>query len=190
MPLRESAPTSRNRNARRVPTSDRTTALASVRPGVAAASSRAASTIGMPEYSVPSCATSPQLIPIRKRGGSSASSAATRLCIAAAHASASATLSGNTTIRPSPALLTSRPSASAMAARNSPMNRCVKASNASSPRRARRSVEETRSQKRIVTACVRAMEAVSHAGRDDQRARRCISSRPGATPSMYGSACG
>jgi len=47
------------------------TAFARVWPGAAAASSLAASTIGIPENSRPSCATSPVLMPMRKCGGSS-----------------------------------------------------------------------------------------------------------------------
>jgi hypothetical protein len=70
---------------------------------------------------------------------------------------ASVTLCSNTTMSPSPALETMRPLFSAIAFCNSAMSRWVKASNSSSPRRARRSVDATRSQTRIVITRDRAI---------------------------------
>ena len=61
---------------------------------------------------------------------------------------------------PSPALLTSWPPHVVIAARNADMKRAVKASNESSPSRARRCVEATRSQKRIVTVSVVAIGCI------------------------------
>ena len=70
----------------------------------------------------------------------------------------------NTTMSPSPALLTSWPPHVAIAARNADMKRTVKASNESSPSRARRCVEATRSQKRIVTVSVVAIGCIMACG--------------------------
>ena len=66
------------------------------------------------------------------------------------------------------------------------MNRPVNASNASSPRRARRSVDLTRSQKRMVTACVRAtadsradrLAALVPSGHRAAFLRNCCGRRP------------
>ena len=152
-PFRSRVPSGVNWSGRPDPASKRTTSVTRICPPCAAAQSRAASITGVPKQSPSSKVTSPALVPIRISRGAALPPERLWRSSACWMATAAATASDapeNVAITPSPKFFTRHPRFASM----EPERRwsCFRriSSAASSPSRARSSVDPTKSVKRTM----------------------------------------